>query len=208
MSQDELSAIALKEKELVLKEKELELRERELRLKEEGAASSELGKKTIGNTLREICPSATEGTHATSFFYPEENIRFWSYSGVLRRKSFFLFASLIFVINLFIRSAMGVVVRQLIYVDYWLLFALVAVTVLMVLPAVFAGIKRCRDCGISLWWMLLFTFFPIAGFYLFFAKTKRQTKEQIQSSNKQGTKVVIVIFIAVVLLNVALIFRQ
>lgn len=62
-------------------------------------------------------------------------------------------------------------------------FILVLLFCLLAVLALFACIKRCRDCNISLWWSVLFSFIPITGLYLFFATTKVDLNKYSKSSS-------------------------
>ena len=53
----------------------------------------------------------------------------------------------------------------------------------LIAVALFACIKRCRDCNISFWWSALFFFVPITGLYLLFAGTKVDLSKYSKASD-------------------------
>ena len=54
-------------------------------------------------------------------------------------------------------------------------FSSIAASILLIVasvPAIYATIKRCRDCGISPYWTWLFMIVPLTGLYIYFPKSK------------------------------------
>lgn len=197
---ENLTELAIKEKELQIKAKELELQERELRLKEEKAAAAQQRKEAVNNVLKKALSSKKAGDRGFFSLHKEENLKIWSYSGILTRKYFLAFQIIfVFVSTIFFNSSSFYFDHP--YFEQKITFALSAISILISLFVMFAIVKRCRDCGISPWWMLLFLFIPFTSIYLLFARSKEQTVEQIRNSSS-GTGALVTIVLIFVLLAI------
>lgn len=162
--------LSMEAREMLLKEKELELKEREKKLEE---LARKGGQETVSNSrgifsLRE-----------------QDNSKIFSYDGILGRKGI-LFFMIIYSL------ASGIYASILDAYSYsrgvgWFFgligLLLVAGCFVFVAVALFACIKRCRDCNISFWWSLLFCFIPITGLYLLFAGTKVDLSKYSKTSD-------------------------
>lgn len=168
--------LSLKEKELLLKEKEIELRERELRLKEMEFRQAEEKKQRVEevfNTVKEkITPSLKQKSERRGLLSLREadNANIFSSEGVLGRKGLWFFTLIYGTLYYVIIAVLGKIVEDSVSVNPSFALFYEAIIILGAVPTIFASIKRCRDCELNSWWLLLFTFIPLTGLYLLFAK--------------------------------------
>lgn len=182
--------LSIQEREMALKEKELELKERELRLKELMAqkGDQEAEKNSVYGGQEEFNPSSPASGGLFSL-REQDNSKLFSYDGILGRKGFWFFAipyTVILFLFLIISGAYDAFARHFTGQGAgfaFIGFILVLLFFLLAVLALFAYIKRCRDCNISLWWSVLFSFIPITGLYLFFATTKVDLSKYSKSSS-------------------------
>ena len=184
---ENLNPISLKERELQLKEKELELRERELRIKElesnqrierkekiEGAFNNIKGKISFSSKSHK---SSSSG----SFFSlnPKDNMKIWSHTGTLSRKGFLFFIIPYTIVALILLMPVQLWMEVCIQSGYdpaGPYFVYLVSAIALGIPGIYATMKRCRDCGISPWWTIVFSIVPFTPLYLFFARTKEVTE--------------------------------
>lgn len=221
---DSQEQITLKEKELLLKEKEIELRERELRLKEKEFQQAEEKKQKVEdvfNTVKQrITPSRNTTTTRTGLFSLREadNANIFSSEGVLGRKGFLLFTIPYSLLYYVITGVLGKIASDPTIANIPFLVFYFAIIVVGTVPTIFACIKRCRDCELNAWWMILFSFIPFAGLYLLFAKpvanldnytisweTYRQSDEykETQDRAKYVLWTILIILVLIILIPIA-----
>lgn len=170
--------LSLKEKELLLKEKEIELRERELKLKEQEFRQSEEKKQKVEdafNAVRQkITPSRRQGAEGGGIFSlrKADNANIFSSEGVLGRKGFFFFMLLYCTVYYVAVVLLGEVAQDPNLTSLAFGIFYFAIIVVGAIPIILADIKRCRDCDLNEWWLLIFSIIPITGIYLLFAKTQ------------------------------------
>lgn len=219
-NQEELS---LKEKELLLKEKEIELRERELRLKEQEFQQAEQKKQKVENTINtvkkaigSITPQRNAEERLGLFSLRKaDNANIFSSDGVLSRKGFLFFSIPYYIFYFVLITILGEMGSIPELAGPGLLIFYIITTILGLIPIILADIKRCRDCKLNSWWLLLFNIVPFLGLYLFFAKSTVDLEnyttnwdtysqsDEYKESKGTATKVLWTIIILVVLLMIA-----
>lgn len=220
------SEISIRERELRLKEKELELRERELQLEELKAQKGKQNK--VMNAVKgEAFKFGKEKLRNPFSLRDEDNTKIFSDDGILGRKGYWFFWIPYTAVCLVYLSVFGAYLDVARYsgsnsgITFLLVLILLLILFILSIPGLFANIKRCRDCDISFWWIVLFAFVPIAECYLLFANSKvdlnkyskqssdyLKSEEYLRSKKSARTVVYAILFVNIVFIVMAINAQQ